>query len=161
MGLTIRPYEKRDYERVLELCIAAFTAIHEGFEEALGPEVFALEFPDWRGGYADMLTGLLAPDGNTLVHVGEADGEIVGFVSSIAHVRKVGEIGLNAVDPRHQGKGHGRALMEHALASLKERGSVAAYVGTGGDEAHAPARGAYKAMGFDRVIPSVHLYRKL
>lgn len=161
MSIAIRPYTKADYDRVLDICVRAFTPIHEGFARTLGPQVFPLEFPDWRKGYADMLTGLLEPDANTLVHVGELDGTIVGFISTIAHERKVGEIGLNAVDPDHQRKGVARALMEFGLNSLKQRGSLAAYVGTGGDEAHTPARSAYKALGFDTVIPSVHLYRKL
>lgn len=160
MTLTIRPYQTRDYDRVVDICVRAFTPIHAGFAETLGA-MFPLEFPDWKGGYADTLAKLLEPDPNTLVHVAELDGVVVGFISTIAHERKVGEIGLNAVDPDYQRKGVARALMEFGLKSLKERGSVAAYVGTGGDEAHMPARSAYKALGFDTVIPSVHLYKKL
>lgn len=161
MSVTIRPFKKHDYDRVLDICIRAFTRIHEGFEEELGPFVFLLEFPDWRKGYADTLTKLLQPEPGTMVHVAETGGEIVGFVTTIVHERKVGEIGLNAVVPEHQGKGLGGAMYEFALGSLKERGAVAAYVGTGADAAHAPARAAYEAIGFDKVIPSVHYYREL
>jgi GNAT superfamily N-acetyltransferase len=73
----------------------------------------------------------------------------------------VGEIGLNAVDPAWQGRGIGRAMVGFALDRLRDRGAVAAYVGTGGDAAHGPARAVYRAAGFDRAIPSVHLYRRL
>ena len=48
-----------------------------------------------------------------------------------------------------------------ALRSLKERGAVYVYVGTGGDAAHAPARAAYEAVGFDRSIPVVYYYKQL
>ena len=32
MTLVVRPYEKEDYARALEICIAAFEPIHKGFE---------------------------------------------------------------------------------------------------------------------------------
>ena len=48
-----------------------------------------------------------------------------------------------------------------ALRNLKERGADYVYVGTGADAAHAPARAAYEAVGFDRSIPVVYYYRKL
>ena len=47
-----------------------------------------------------------------------------------------------------------------ALDSLKQRGADIAYVGTGADAAHAPARAAYEAIGFDKSIPSIHYFRK-
>lgn len=37
----------------------------------------------------------------------------------------------------------------------------AATVGTGGDPSHAAARRAYEKAGFDAVIPSVWMFRKL
>ena len=55
----------------------------------------------------------------------------------------------------------GSEMYAFALARLTSRGAEVAYVGTGGDAAHAPARRAYEALGFDRIIPSVHYYREL
>jgi GNAT superfamily N-acetyltransferase len=159
MSVLIRPYEQRDYDRVVDTCVRAFTPIHEGFAAEMGPRIFALEFPDWRGGYAQTLAKPL--EAGAMLHVAELDGEIAGFVATIAHARKMGEIGLNAVAPEHQGKGVGRAMYVFALGSLKARGCVAAYVGTGGDAAHEPARRAYEAMGFDKVIPGLHFYKEL
>lgn len=162
MTMTIRPYRPADRDTALTICIAAFTPIHEGFREALGETIFALHYPDWQGGYARMFEALAEDDGRTEAFVAEADGEITGFVFAILDAAtKTGEIGLNAVAPGQQRRGIGRVLYAHALARLKERGAEIAYVGTGGDEAHAPARRAYEAMGFDRVIPAVHYYRAL
>ncbi len=89
-------------------------------------------------------------------------GRIVGFVSVRLNVEtRVGEIGLNAVDPAHAGKGIGSAMYEFALARMKTAGMKVATVGTGGDPSHAPARRAYRKVGFDLEIPSVWMFKKL
>ena len=73
--------------------------------------------------------------------------------------------GLEALGMVRTGQQHWNlspaALYEHALARLKARGAEIAYVGTGGDAAHEPARRAYEGLGFDRSIPAVHYYRTL
>jgi ribosomal protein S18 acetylase RimI-like enzyme len=158
----IRPWQVADYPRALEICVAAFTPIHRGFEDALGPEIFARQYHDWKEQYARLLGGFPPADPNTRVFVAEEDGVVLGFVvTSLDPVRGVGEIGLNAVDPARQGSGIGRAMYEYVLEDLKRRGAVVAYVGTGGDRAHARARAAYAAVGFDRAIPALHLFKKL
>lgn len=68
------------------------------------------------------------------VYVAELDGAVAGFVFTLFDAkRKTGEIGLNAVDPRLQSQGIGKAMYEFALNDLKARGAEIAYVGTGGD----------------------------
>ena len=162
MTRRIHPFKEADFSRVHQICVAAFTPIHEGFEQALGPQIFAREYPGWQARYADDIRALVAAAPATLLHVMEDNDRIIGFVATILHAdRKCGEIGLNAVDPAWQGKGAGKEMYAFALQSLKERGAAYAYVGTGADAAHAPARKAYEAMGFDKVIPSNHYYRKL
>lgn len=158
----MRPFEKQDYERVLQICVDAFTPHHRLFEEALGSEIFDLHYHDWREKYADYLGKLPGSDRAVKAYVALIDGELVGFVvTNMDDKTKTGEIGLNAVAPDHQQKGIGRTMYEFALADLKKRGAVAAYVGTGADSAHAPARAAYEAVGFDKSIPSMHYFRKL
>jgi GNAT superfamily N-acetyltransferase len=158
---TIRPFESRDFDRVHQVCVAAFTPVHKGFEQALGAEIFAREYPGWRARYADDIRALIA-DPNIQLHVVEDADVIVGFVTTrIDPVRKVGELGLNGIDPAHQGKGIGKEMYAFALRNLKERGANYAYVGTGADAAHAAARAAYEAVGFDRSIPVVYYYRQL
>jgi ribosomal protein S18 acetylase RimI-like enzyme len=161
MSRAIRLYEPHDFTRVHEVCVAAFTPVHEGFEQALGSEIFAREYPGWQARYADDIRRL-SEDPDTQLHVVEDGGAIVGFVTTrIDPARKVGELGLNAVDPAQQGRGIGKDMYAFALRNLKERGADYAYVGTGADAAHAPARAAYEAIGFDRSIPVVYYYRKL
>jgi GNAT superfamily N-acetyltransferase len=161
MSRAIRLFDSRDFDRVHQVCVAAFTSVHEGFEQALGREIFAREYPGWQARYADDIRALIA-DPNIQLHVVEDAGVIVGFVTTrIDPARKVGELGLNGIDPAHQGKGIGKEMYAFALRNLKERGADYVYVGTGADAAHAPARAAYEAVGFDRSIPVVYYYRKL
>jgi GNAT superfamily N-acetyltransferase len=162
MKCRIRAYQKRDYPRVLEICLAAFAPVHRGFEEALGSEIFGRRYHDWREQYASSLANISSSDPAVRVYVVEDAGTPVAFVFTIIdHDRKIGEIGLNAVDPAHQGKGIGKMMYRFALDDLRKRGAEVAYVATGGDRAHAPARATYAAVGFDRAVPSVHYFRML
>jgi ribosomal protein S18 acetylase RimI-like enzyme len=162
VSLVIRPYRQADYERALAICIAAFAPIHQGFEDVLGAKIFDLQYRDWQQQYAETLSGISASGEDTKVYVAELDGAVAGFVfTRIDAKRKTGEIGLNAVDPNIQGNGIGKAMYGFALADLKARGAEIAYVGTAGDEAHAPARSAYEAVGFDKAIPGLHMFKVL
>lgn len=162
MSYRIRPYETGDHERVLEICIAAFTPIHALFEQTLGRGVFERQYRDWQRDYARTFENITTDDPANRVHVVEDSDEIVAFVfTHLDPEKKTGEIGLNAVDPARQSQGIGKAMYRFALEDLKSRGAEVAYVGTGGDAAHAPARAAYDAVGFDKAIPSLHLFREL
>lgn len=161
MSLLIRAYRQDDYDNTLAVCIAAFTPIHQGFAAALGPQIFQLQYHDWQERYAETFRAI-GSDANTKVFVAEQDGVLAGLVfATLDSARKTGEIGLNAVAPAFQRQGIARSLYEFALADLKGRGAEIAYVGTAGDAAHAPARAAYQATGFDKAIPSLHLFKNL
>jgi GNAT superfamily N-acetyltransferase len=71
-----------------------------------------------------------------------------------------GGIYLLAVDPKHQRRGIGGGLTEYALAWIKEQGMDVAYVGTGGDPGHGPARRVYERAGFSG-FPVVQYMRLL
>jgi len=162
MTCQIRAYKASDYERALQICVAAFKPIHAGFAETLGDRIFDLQYNAWQEEYAQTLSAIDPEDALTRVYVAETGSEIAGFVFTIMdEVKKTGEIGLNAVDPVHQGRGIGKAMYRFALDDLKRRGAEIAYVGTAGDDAHAPARAAYNAVGFDKVLPSLHYFRTL
>ena len=91
-----------------------------------------------------------------------AAGEIVGFVTiSLNRASRIGEIGLNAVDPSHARQGIGTRLYAFALSLMRDEGMQLAAVGTGGDASHAPARRAYEKLGFGAGIPSLTLYKLL
>lgn len=164
MELAFRPFAREDRDAVLALCIAAFEPIHHGFAEVLGPELFAQHYPDWRGDYARQIAAWPPSDPRERVHVATrgAGDEIVAFgLTRLEQAGGAGEIGLNAVSPAWQGQGIGRLLYRFLLDDLARRGARSAFVGTGGDSAHEPARRAYRAAGFDRAIASVHLFRTL
>jgi GNAT superfamily N-acetyltransferase len=90
------------------------------------------------------------------------DGAPVAFCAvSLNFATKVGEIGLNAVHPDHQGRGLGAMMYAHALGRMRAAGMKVAAVGTGADASHAPARRAYAKAGFTVGIPSVYYYQAL
>ena len=49
----------------------------------------------------------------------------------------------------------------HVLDRFRSLGLRYAHVDTGLDDAHIPARPAYEAVGFDRSVPTVDLWRAL
>jgi GNAT superfamily N-acetyltransferase len=161
--LAFRAFEAEDRDPVLALCIAAFEPIHHGFEQALGPDLFAQHYLDWQGAYARQIGAWPPADRRERVHVATSPGiGILAFaLTRVDRPGGVGEIDLNAVAPGRQGQGIGRRLYRFLLDDLRARGASSAYVGTGGDAAHAAARRAYAAVGFDRAIPALHLYRNL
>ncbi len=57
--------------------------------------------------------------------------------------------------------GLGEKLYAFALRRMKEAGMKVATVGTGGDEAHGPARRAYEKVGFAAAVPSLYLYKSI
>lgn len=103
-----------------------------------------------------LLTSLLAPDPDWEVQVVLRGTRVVGFVAvRMDRHRRVGEIGLNAVDPAHAGRGIGTAMYRFAVRRMRAAGMKVATVATGGDESHEPARRAYRKAGFDAEVPSV------
>ncbi len=105
---------------------------------------------------------MLKEDSRWDVYTAERGGEVVGFVAvQVDSDTRVGEVGLNAVDPAHAGAGIGTRMYEFAVARLQEAGMKVAIVATGGDPSHAPAQRAYRKAGFAVELPTVWMYRKL
>lgn len=160
--LTFRKVAPADLPRLHDIRIAAFTPIHDGYRRQIGDEMFQIHFHDWQTRQGAHLDEICAPDSKHDVYVALEDGEIVGFIGiSIDAGRASGELGLNAVDPRRQGAGIGAALYEFALAALKQAGAKMAFVGTGGDSAHLPARLAYTKAGFAASIAGAYYFKLL
>jgi GNAT superfamily N-acetyltransferase len=148
--------------RLQEIRRAAFAPVFASFRSILGDEIYELAQRRDDDAQEGLLASLLPADSGWELFVAQSSAEIVGFCSvRLNHETTVGEIGLNAVDPAHGGKGIGTAMYEFAVARLKEAGMKVATVGTGGDPSHAPARRAYRKAGFELEIPSVWMYRKL
>jgi GNAT superfamily N-acetyltransferase len=157
---TIRQYKSADWQAVRDICIAAFTPIHEGFERSLGRELFLLVYPDWRATNESYLRSLCENESQRIL-LAEIDGGVVGFVHyELTPTKLSGKIGLNAVHPSWQRRGIAAKLYARVFEILRAEGMKFVQVGTGGDEAHIPARGAYEKSGFT-PIPVVHYFKKL
>jgi ribosomal protein S18 acetylase RimI-like enzyme len=162
VDLRFRRARAEDAPRLQAIRRAAFAPVFASFRSILGDEIYELAQRREDEAQEGLLASLLAPDSRFTLHVAEAGGEVVGFVAvRLDPESHVGEIGLNAVDPAHAGRGIGTALYELALARMREAGMKVATVATGGDPSHAPARRAYRKAGFDAEIPSLWMCRKL
>jgi len=154
---TIRQYTSADWPAVRDTYIAAFTLIHEGFERALGRELFLLVYPDWRASNESYLRSLCDTDESQRILLAEIDGGVVGFVHYEFRRDKLsGTLGLNAVHPGWQRRGIAAKLYARVFDILRAEGMKFVQVGTGGDEAHIPARGAYEKSGFTACDRNAH-----
>jgi GNAT superfamily N-acetyltransferase len=79
------------------------------------------------------------------VRVAERGGRVVGFVAVVAGRRGVAEVDGMFVEPRHMGRGVGRALMLDAIRLARRRGALVLEVTAG------PAEGFYAKLGFVTV----------
>jgi len=160
--VSIRPFDPGDLKRLHEIREAAFRPVFKSFRAIVGEAVAAPAFATAEAEQAAHLDELCEPESPQQVFVAERASEIVGFIAiSMDGTKKTGEIGLNAVDPKHAGQGIGTCLYTFAIETMRDAGMVLATVGTGGDASHAPARRAYEKAGFDAALPSVWLYRLL
>ena len=163
MDVLIRPAVPKDSARCQEIAVAAWTPIYAASRAALGDEIFSQLHPDGLASKARQIAAAFAthPDW-ILVACAPETGQVVGFCTfRLDAERKVGEIGNNAVDPAWRGRGIAGALYDRVLNRLRQEGMTVARVTTGLDDAHAPARAAYKKIGFERGTQNVTYYRKL
>jgi ribosomal protein S18 acetylase RimI-like enzyme len=154
----ISPYAPQHRDAIIELSLRAWAPVFASLEREMDPAVWAALYP---GGWpavqrASVAATCDAPDLTVSVAL---DGErVLGFVAVRIHDATLGEIYMIAVDPSAQRRGVARALTDHALAFLRERGIRVAMVETGGDPGHAPARAAYQSAGF-RNLPLARYFR--
>ena len=126
----IRAYRPRDRTSILEVWAAASALAHPFLPEAF----VAAE----RRSIADVHL----PAAETWVW--EIDGRVVGFIAMLGN-----EIGGLFVDPEHQGRGIGRALVDHVRAS-RDRLEVEVF------EDNRIGRAFYAAYGFAEDHEDVH-----
>jgi GNAT superfamily N-acetyltransferase len=131
--LRIRQYATSDWEAVLDICIVAFTPIHEGFERALGSELFQLVYPDWKASNETYLRSLCESEERERMLVAEFRGRLAGFIHyGLDPSKASGTLGLNAVHPRWQRQGVASLMYERVFQILREKGLKFVQVGTGG-----------------------------
>lgn len=121
----IRGFRPGDRDELLDVWFRASKIAHS----FLPDEFFTLE----RTNIAEQWLPIAA------TRVYESDGHVVGFLSLVGN-----EVGAVFVDPDHQGRGIGRALMDDARDARP-------YLELGVLEANASGRGFYRRYGFVEV----------
>lgn len=135
----IRPVEPADADACARICFDAFTAIGERF--GLPPD-----FPS--PAYARAVIDSMIANPPVFGLVAERNGQVLGssFLDERDAVRGVGPV---SVDPREQGGGVGRRLMEAVL----ERGGDAASVRLLQDAHNPVSLSLYASLGFEVKEP--------
>jgi ribosomal protein S18 acetylase RimI-like enzyme len=156
-----RPVREEEHETIGEIAAAAWEPIYERRREIMGDAFFERYHGDWRSRKAgEVIRAARTRPG--MVWVTEIDGEVVAFTTfRIDEDRGVGEICNNAVRPEWRGRGIGTQQHREVLRMFRERGLTHATVGTGLDEAHAPARATYEKLGFRPMVESVVYFMEL
>lgn len=161
MGMQIEPYDPRHLDRVISLSLRAWTPVFDSIQNAMNADVYRAFYPHhWRVSQQKAVEDVCAAE-DTNVWVAIDAGSTVGFIAVKFHTENsMGEIYMVAVDPDYQGRGIGSALIEFALAWMKDAGMSVAMVETGGDPGHAPARHTYEKAGFE-LFPVARYFKKL
>ncbi len=159
--MQIEPYEAHRLDAVIHLSLRAWTPVFDSIQKVMDADVYREFYPDnWRVSQQKAVEDVCAAE-DTNVWVAIDAGSTVGFVAvKLDFESSMGEIYMIAVDPDFQGHGIGSALMEFALAWMKDAGMSIAMVETGGDPGHAPARRTYEKLGF-RLLPIARYFKKL
>ena len=127
----------------------------------MGAEIFRIIYPDWHATQRETVESYCKAREDRTLWIAEVDGVIAGFlVYHLDHNSKQGEVQLLAVHPDYQNVGIATRLNELALVKMKEHGMKLAWVATGGDPGHAPARRIYEKAGY-RAVPQVWYVKDL
>ena len=158
--MRIEPYDASMLDAIVELSLKAWKPVFESIAQAMDPEVYREQHPDWRVTQRASVEAACR-DETVTVFAATEGSRVVGFAALKLHVEdRIGEIYMIAVDPEFQRRGIAAALTEHSVAWLKNAGMTTAMVETGGDPGHAPARRTYEAAGF-RPFQSMRYFKKL
>jgi GNAT superfamily N-acetyltransferase len=159
--MQIEPYNPQHLDAVVHLSLRAWTRVFDSIQKAMDAEVYRAFYPDnWRVSQQKAVEDVCAAEDTNVWFAIDTDS-IVGFVAVKLHSEdSMGEIYMVAVEPDFQGQGIGSALIEFALAWMKDAGMSIAMVETGGDPGHAPARCTYEKVGFG-LFPVARYFKKL
>ena len=154
----IRVYQPTDLPRLQHITRATFgpVSIDRNMEQKLG----SFGQGDWASRKVAAIADdcLAQPDG-VFVAV-EQDGGVVGYITTrLNPVSAVGWIPNLAVDPGHQGRGIGRALLEHALAFFRRSGMHVAKIET--LDQNPVGQQLYPQLGFQEVARQIHYATRL
>ena len=155
-GFILRHATSDDFESIDQITIICYTAIHKEWVamhgERIYNQIYGTSRP-WEEVKTKQNHDLFAKQPEW-IWVLEKDTKIVGFVSfEINYEKSLGTILNNGVVPEHAGRGLGKFMYRHVLDYFRKQGLTIAFVETGLDDPHIPARAAYEAVGFNRVVP--------
>jgi len=159
--MKIKQYEPHYLDDIIRLSLQAWAPVFESIQQVMNAEVYRAFYPEnWRTSQQKAVADVCAAE-DTNVWVAIAADAIIGFIAvKLDPASEMGEIYMIAVEPDFQGRGIGSALIEFALAWMKDAGMSVAMVETGGDPGHAPARHTYEKAGFE-LLPIARYFKKL
>jgi ribosomal protein S18 acetylase RimI-like enzyme len=164
-GATLRRACAGDLPCLDALTVLCYAPIQSSFEAMLGPECYRAVRREPEVSWEERKCAQVRrhfeshPD---WVWVLDQDGEVFGYVTFyLRPERSCGAFDNNGVHPARRGEGWGVFMYRHVLAAFRAEGLRFAYVETGLDDAHIPARRAYEAVGFDRAVPVVEYWQDL
>lgn len=159
--MQIEPYDDRQLDAIIRLSLRSWAPVFDSIQNAMDADLYQTFYPDgWRASQQKAVADVCAAE-DIKVWVAIDSGYVAGFAAVKLHSEdSMGEIYMVAVDPDFQGRGIGRALIESAVAWMKDAGMSVAMVETGGDPGHAPARHTYEKVGF-KLWPTARYFKKL
>ena len=161
-GAVLRRARPEDMPRIDEITIVCYKAIHESWVAMQGQEIYeSLRDPDvsWEERKTVQNHRLFA-EHPEWVWVLEIGSQIIGFVTFTV-TRKLGIIENNGVLPDYAGKGWGKFMYRHVLDYFRKQELSVAFLETGLDDPHIPARKAYEAVGFDKMASVAYYWQDL
>ena len=156
--LIIREATLSDASCAQKIACECWQNIYDGYLAQLGEEIYNLVYVTDPIRVKGEKVAEVVKAGRAFV--AELDGVICGF-ATYAVEGNVGALKDNAVKSGYQGLGIAGQLYEAVFEKLRELGCAVVRVGTGLDDAHAPARRAYEKAGFDASLSSITYYKKL
>ena len=156
-SVRIRPATEADATAVTKIACRCWAMIYDGYRQILGDDLFDGVYHTPLEIKMDVIRDEVM-DGCTFV--ADLDGTVVGFASYRID-GSIGVVGHNAVMPEYKGRGIAGQLYDSIFEEFRKHGCTIATVHTGLDDGHAPARRAYRKMGFEVGLPSIQYYKKL
>ena len=152
----IRPYRSEDLDRLKEITAICFdgVSIDRNIEEKFGP----IGDQDWRFRKLRHIDADVS--GENALFVFDEQNQVLGYITTrLDHDSRIGWIPNMAVDPKYQGRGLGRKLMEHALEFMRSQGMEAAKIET--LEQNPVGSRFYPDVGFEEVGRQIHYLMRL
>ena len=157
-GYTICPFRPADLPRLQRITADTFgpVSIDRNMEQRLGP----FGAGDWSTRKVVSIADDCAAQPDGVFVASDAAGAIVGYVTTrLNPVSRIGWIPNLAVDPAHQGKGVGRALLHHALDHFRRSGMQVAKIET--LDQNPAGQALYPSLGFKEVGRQIHYAMRL